>query len=43
MHKDKENNILNILSALESVFTGVYLHYDDKPESRKNKTEKAKI
>ena len=29
--KNKRNNILNVLNNLESVFTGVYLHYDNKP------------
>ena len=31
--KDRTNNILNLSSKLESVFTGVYVHYDDKPTS----------
>ena len=29
--KDKRNNILHVLKKLESVFTGVYLNYSDKP------------
>ena len=29
--KNKRNDILNVLNNLESVFTGVYLHYDNKP------------
>ena len=29
--KDRRNNILNVLKNLESVFTGVYLNYSDKP------------
>ena len=36
--KKKRENILNVLSNLQSVFTGVYLHYDNafKSESRSN-------
>ena len=40
---DKGNNILNILSNLELVFTGVYLHYDDKPESEESIAERTKL
>ena len=29
--KNKRCNILNVLKNLESVFTGVYLHYKDVP------------
>ena len=29
--KDRRNNILNVLKTLESVFTGVYLNYFNKP------------
>ena len=29
--KGRTNNILNILKNFESVFTGVYLNYSDKP------------
>ena len=29
--KNKRNNILNVLENLESVFTGVCLHYKDVP------------
>ena len=29
--KDRRNNILNIFKNLESVFTGIYLNYSDKP------------
>ena len=32
--KDKRNNILNILSNLESVFTDVYLNYDNVPKPK---------
>ena len=41
--KDRRNNILNVWSDLESVFSGVYVHYDDKPESRENIAESAKL
>ena len=43
MSKDKRNNILNTLSNLESVFTGVYLHYDDKPESKESLAERTNL
>ena len=43
MSKDKRNNILNTLSNLESVFTGVYLHYDDKPESEESLAERTNL
>ena len=29
--KDSRNNILNVLKSLESVFTGIYLSYSNKP------------
>ena len=32
--KDKRNDILNILSDLESVFTDVYLNYDNVPKPK---------
>ena len=41
--KDRRNNILNILSNLESVFTGLYLYYDNKPESEENIAEGTKL
>ena len=41
--KDRRNNILNVWSDLESVFSGVYVHYDDKPESRETIAESAKL
>ena len=47
--KDKRNNILSILSNLKSVFTGVYLHYDNVSEPkfekdcRKKQIKKTKI
>ena len=34
--KDKKNNILNVLSNLEPVVTGVYSHYCNKPESEES-------
>ena len=43
--KDKRNNILNILSNLESVvFDGLYFHYPDKPsESEESVAERTKL
>ena len=41
--KDKRNIILNILNNLESVFTGFYFHYDDKPESEESNAEITKL
>ena len=42
--KDRRNNILNILNNLESVFTGVYLNYSDKPsKSEESITERTKL
>ena len=31
--KTRRKNILNVLKNLESVFTGLYFHYDSEPES----------
>ena len=42
--KDRRNNILNVLKNLESVFTGVYLNYSDKPsESEESIAERTKL
>ena len=42
--KDRRNNILNVLKNLESVFTGIYLNYSDKPsESEEIITERTKL
>ena len=42
--KDRRNNILNVLKNLESVFTGVYLNYSDKPsESEESIVERTKL
>ena len=42
--KDGRNNVLNVLKNLESVFTGVYLNYSDKPsESEESIAEKTKL
>ena len=42
--KDRRNNILNVLNNLESVFTGVYLNYFDKPsESEESIAERTKL
>ena len=42
--KGKKYHVLNVLKTLESVFTGVYLHYYDKPsESEKSTAEKTKL
>ena len=42
--KDRRNNILNVLKNLESVFTGVYLNYFDKPsELEESITERTKL
>ena len=42
--KDRRNNILNVLKSLESVFTGVYLNYSDKPsESEESIAERTKL
>ena len=38
--KDRTNNILNLSSKLESAFTGVYVHYDDKPTSGESIAER---
>ena len=31
-YKNRKENILNVVKNLESVFTGVYLHYDNVPK-----------
>ena len=47
--KDERNSILTILRNLESVFTGVYLHYDNvsepesKPKFEENIAERTKL
>ena len=42
--KDRRNNILNVFKNLESVFTGVYLNYSDKPsESEESIAERTKL
>ena len=47
--KDDRNSILTILRNLESVFTGVYLHYDNvsepesKPKFEENIAERTKL
>ena len=42
--KDKRNNILNVSKNLESLFTGVYLYYSDKPsESEESIAERTKL
>ena len=42
--KDKKSNILNVLKNLQSVFTGVYLNYSDKPpESEESIAERTKL
>ena len=33
--KDRRHNTLNVLKNVESVFTGVYLNYSDKPSELK--------
>ena len=42
--KDRRNNILNVLKNLESVFTGVYLNYSNKPsESEESISERTRL
>ena len=42
--KDKRSNILNVLKNLQSVFTGVYLNYSNKPpESKESIAERTKV
>ena len=42
--KEKRCNILKVLKNLKSVFTGVYLHYYDKPsESEESIAERTKL
>ena len=42
--KNKRNDILNVLNNLESVFTGVYLHYDNKSlKSEESIAERRKL
>ena len=42
--KEKRCNILKVLKNLKSVFTGVYLHYYDKPsESEESIVERTKL
>ena len=44
--KGRRNNILSVLKNLESVFTGVYLDYSDKPsesESEQCIAERTKL
>ena len=42
--KNKKNNISNVLNNFESIFTGVYLHYDNKPsDSEESIAERTKL
>ena len=43
--KDQRNNILNVLTNLQSVFTGLYFHHDNvpKPESEESIAERTKL
>ena len=43
--EDQRNNILNILTNLQSVFTGLYFHHDNvpQPESEESIAERTKL
>ena len=42
--KDRRHNIISFLKNLESVFTGIYLNYSDKPtESEESIAERTKL